>query len=70
MCAFNRRITCAHVCSQAYAEANSLLGNIVKVTPSSKVCGDLALFMVQNNLTEADVRAKASSLNFPKDVVR
>ena len=35
---------------KAYAMANMALGDIVKVTPSSKVAGDLALFMVQNNL--------------------
>jgi pyruvate carboxylase len=35
---------------KAYAAANLALGDIVKVTPSSKVVGDLALFMVQNNL--------------------
>lgn len=37
---------------KAYANANRALGDIVKVTPSSKVVGDLALFMVQNNLNE------------------
>ena len=34
---------------RAYAEANDLLGDIVKVTPSSKTCGDLAQFMVTNS---------------------
>ena len=34
---------------KAYAEANDLLGDIVKVTPSSKTCGDLAQFMVTNS---------------------
>ena len=37
---------------QKYAEANDVLGNIIKVTPSSKVVGDLAQFMVHNNLTK------------------
>lgn len=55
---------------QSYAAANRLLGDIVKVTPSSKVCGDLALFMVQNGLSEDDVKAQARTLNFPGDVVR
>jgi pyruvate carboxylase len=56
---------------KAYAEANDLLGDIVKVTPSSKTCGDLAQFMVTNSLSADDVRAKASSgsLNFPSSVV-
>ena len=38
-----------------YAEVNQLFGDIVKVTPTSKVVGDMALFMVANNLTPADV---------------
>ena len=54
---------------RAYAEANQLMGDVVKVTPSSKVCGDLAQFMVQNKLTGADVRAQADKLNFPQSVV-
>ena len=54
---------------QRYEEANRLLGDIPKVTPSSKVCGDLAQFMVANDLTEADVREQASTLNFPSSVI-
>ena len=42
-------------CPQAYADVNQLFGDIVKVTPTSKVVGDMALFMVANNLTPADV---------------
>ena len=42
--------------SKAYAEVNKLFGDIVKVTPTSKVVGDMALFMVANDLTAADVR--------------
>ena len=52
-----------------YREANQLLGDIVKVTPSSKIVGDLAQFMVQNNLSAEDVRAKAVNLSFPKSVI-
>ncbi len=44
----------AEVC-QVYAEVNRLFGDIVKVTPTSKVVGDMALFMVANNLTPQDV---------------
>ena len=40
---------------EAYAEVNQLFGDIVKVTPSSKVVGDMALFLVTNNLTADDV---------------
>ncbi|KAL3266550.1 hypothetical protein HHI36_010718 [Cryptolaemus montrouzieri] len=54
---------------KAYAEANQLLGDIIKVTPSSKVVGDLAQFMVQNKLTSQDVLDKAEELSFPKSVV-
>ncbi|KAJ8922648.1 hypothetical protein NQ315_007680 [Exocentrus adspersus] len=54
---------------KAYAEANKLLGDIIKVTPSSKVVGDLAQFMVQNHLTSQDVLDKAEELSFPKSVV-
>jgi pyruvate carboxylase len=53
----------------AYAEVNQLFGDIVKVTPSSKVVGDMALFMVTNNLTAADVLDPSKKLSFPKSVV-
>lgn len=54
---------------KAYREANLLLGDIIKVTPSSKVVGDFAQFMVQNKLTADDVLSKAEELSFPKSVV-
>lgn len=55
---------------RAYAQANQVLGDIPKVTPSSKVVGDLAQFMVGQKLTTADeVRAKAAELSFPDSVV-
>lgn len=53
----------------AYATANRLLGDIIKVTPSSKVCGDLAQFIVANDLTEKEVIDKAETLSFPKSVI-
>ena len=46
-----------------------MFGDIVKVTPSSKVVGDMALFMVQNNLTEEDVLTKGETIDFPDSVV-
>ncbi|GAA0338711.1 pyruvate carboxylase [Bacillus carboniphilus] len=52
-----------------YARVNKLFGDIVKVTPSSKVVGDMALFMVQNNLTEEDIIEKGESIDFPDSVV-
>lgn len=54
---------------KAYAAANQLLGDVVKVTPSSKVVGDLAQFMVQNNLSAEDVFDRAEELSFPKSVI-
>ncbi|XP_030561524.1 pyruvate carboxylase, mitochondrial-like [Drosophila novamexicana] len=54
---------------KAYREANIVLGDIIKVTPSSKVVGDLAQFMVQNKLTGAQVVEKAEELSFPKSVI-
>jgi pyruvate carboxylase len=52
-----------------YARVNHLFGDIVKVTPSSKVVGDMALFMVQNNLSEEDVIEKGEKIDFPDSVV-
>uniref|UniRef100_A0A8U7NF71 Pyruvate carboxylase n=1 Tax=Corvus moneduloides TaxID=1196302 RepID=A0A8U7NF71_CORMO len=54
---------------KAYAEANKLLGDLIKVTPSSKVVGDLAQFMVQNRLSREEVEARADELSFPVSVV-
>ena len=50
---------------QAYGAANRLLGDVIKVTPTSKVVGDLAQFMVQNDLSESDVLEQADTLSFP-----
>uniref|UniRef100_A0AAZ3RW89 pyruvate carboxylase n=1 Tax=Oncorhynchus tshawytscha TaxID=74940 RepID=A0AAZ3RW89_ONCTS len=54
---------------KSYSEANKLLGDLIKVTPSSKIVGDLAQFMVQNNLTREEVEEKADELSFPLSVV-
>ena len=54
---------------KVYHTVNLMFGDIVKVTPSSKVVGDMALFMVQNNLTEQDVYARGEELSFPESVV-
>jgi len=53
-----------------YAEANIILGDIPKVTPSSKVVGDLAQFMVAQNLEMKDVAEQADTLAFPESVVQ
>ncbi len=55
--------------SNAYAQVNQLFGDIVKVTPTSKVVGDMALFMVANELSGADVCDPAREIAFPESVV-
>jgi pyruvate carboxylase len=58
-----------HEVARAYADANMIFGDIVKVTPSSKVVGDMALMMVSQNLTRADVEDPAVEMTFPESVV-
>jgi pyruvate carboxylase len=55
--------------SRAYADVNHLFGDIVKVTPTSKVVGDMALMMVANDLSAADVSDSAKEIAFPESVV-
>ena len=52
-----------------YAEVNRLFGDIVKVTPTSKVVGDMTLFMLANNLTPTDVLDPKREVAFPESVV-
>ena len=52
-----------------YHTVSMMFGDIIKVTPSSKVVGDMTLFMVQNNLTEQDAYDKGDVLDFPQSVV-
>ena len=52
-----------------YRKVNEMVGDIVKVTPSSKMVGDLAIFMTQNNLTPENIVEKGESLAFPDSVV-
>ena len=56
--------------SQAYADVNQMFGNIVKVTPSSKVVGDLALMMVSSGITKEQVLDPAVEVAFPESVVQ
>ncbi|MGI6244365.1 MAG: pyruvate carboxylase [Pseudochelatococcus sp.] len=58
-----------HEVARAYRDANDLFGDIVKVTPSSKVVGDMALMMVAQELTPADVLDPAREIAFPASVV-
>lgn len=52
-----------------YKCVNQMLGDIVKVTPSSKAVGDMAIFMVQNDLTPENILEKGKSLDFPDSIV-
>ncbi|CAM4346191.1 pyruvate carboxylase [Zobellia nedashkovskayae] len=54
--------------TKMYAEVNQMFGDIVKVTPSSKVVGDMAQYMVSNNLTVADIMEKGEDISFPESV--
>ncbi len=56
--------------SQAYADVNRMFGDIVKVTPTSKVVGDMALFMVAKGLTPAEVEDPNTPIDFPESVVQ
>jgi pyruvate carboxylase len=58
-----------HQVAQAYADANQMFGDIVKVTPSSKVVGDMALMMVSQDLSVADVVNPDKEVSFPESVV-
>ena len=52
-----------------YKSVNEMLGDIVKVTPSSKMVGDMAIFMVQNGLTPENILEKGKGIDFPDSVV-
>jgi pyruvate carboxylase len=58
-----------HEVAQTYADVNQMFGDIVKVTPSSKVVGDMALMMVSQGLTRADVENPDTDVSFPDSVV-
>ncbi|WP_018632491.1 pyruvate carboxylase [Neomegalonema perideroedes] len=58
-----------HEVAAAYAEVNQMFGDVVKVTPSSKVVGDMALMMVAGGLSRADVENPEKEISFPESVV-
>ena len=58
-----------HEVAQTYADVNQMFGDIVKVTPSSKVVGDMALMMVTQNLTRAEVEDPKIEVAFPDSVI-
>ncbi|WP_306475413.1 biotin/lipoyl-containing protein, partial [Maribacter sp. 4U21] len=54
--------------TKMYGQVNHMFGDIVKVTPSSKVVGDMAQFMVGNDLTVDDIMTKGETISFPESV--
>jgi len=54
--------------TEMYGKVNDLFGNVIKVTPSSKVVGDMAQYLVSNNLTIEDFHEKGDTLSFPESV--
>ncbi|WP_417742326.1 pyruvate carboxylase [Salipiger sp.] len=58
-----------HEVAKTYADVNMMFGDIVKVTPSSKVVGDMALMMVSQGLTRSQVEDPKSDVSFPDSVV-
>ncbi|ABI65435.1 pyruvate carboxylase [Maricaulis maris MCS10] len=58
-----------HEVAKMYAAVNMMFGDIVKVTPSSKVVGDMALYMVSSGLTPDDVLDPDTEINFPESVI-
>ncbi|MDF1873163.1 biotin/lipoyl-containing protein, partial [Vannielia sp.] len=58
-----------HEVAQMYADVNQMFGDIVKVTPSSKVVGDMALMMVSQGLTRAEVEDPKREVSFPDSVI-
>ncbi len=58
-----------HEVAQTYADVNQMFGDIVKVTPSSKVVGDMALMMVSQGLSRADVEDPETDVAFPDSVI-
>ncbi len=58
-----------HEVAQAYADVNAMFGDIVKVTPSSKVVGDMALMMVSQGLSREQVEDPAVDVAFPDSVI-
>jgi len=55
--------------TKMYGEVNQLFGDLIKVTPSSKVVGDMAQYMISNNLSVQDVMEKGDTISFPQSVM-
>ena len=57
-----------HEVAEAYAEVNDMLGDVIKVTPTSKMVGDMALFMVSSDLSRKDIENPEREVAFPESV--
>ena len=68
MASFGPEHKCQDV-KEMYIKVNEMLGDIIKVTPSSKAVGDMAIFMVQNDLTPENIYEKAAGMDFPDSIV-
>lgn len=55
--------------TKMYGEVNGMFGDVIKVTPSSKVVGDMAQYMISNGLTVQDVLEKGDTISFPQSVI-
>lgn len=53
---------------EMFRDVNDLFGNIIKVTPSSKAVGDMAIFMIQNDLTKENILKEGKGLSYPDSV--
>ena len=58
-----------HEVAQTYSDVNHLFGDIIKVTPSSKVVGDMALMLVSQDMKVEDIRSGAREISYPESVV-
>ena len=56
-------------CKEMYRKVNDMFGDVIKVTPSSKIVGDMAMFMIQNNLEPEDVFERGMDYTFPQGVI-
>ncbi len=56
-------------CKEMYRKVNDMFGDVIKVTPSSKIVGDMAMFMIQNDLEPEDVFERGTNYTFPQGVI-
>jgi len=56
-------------CKEMYRKVNDMFGDVIKVTPSSKIVGDMAMFMIQNNLEPKDIFERGMEFTYPQGVI-